>query len=163
MITNNQEMCSLAEFLRENLTFKVKIGWGIGKTLQEARIQAEKASTYCTDTVTSSYIFTKEDQLIGPLDGNSSISIKDLDNEKLEEIANNTNISLLHLQKIYGLMYRLKKETLTAEELSVHLSVAVRTASRILTRLEEYNYATSILNKVTRAKGRPQKLYKLNF
>ncbi|HWL24207.1 MAG TPA: hypothetical protein VNR38_10745 [Ureibacillus sp.] len=162
-ITNNQEMCSLAEYLRGNLSFKVKIGWGIGKTLQEARIQAEKASTYCTGSLTESYILTKENQLLGPLDGNTSFSVEHLENDKLVEIAENTNISLLHLQKIYGLINRLKKDTLTAEELSIQLSVAVRTAARILNRLEECNYASSILNKVTRAKGRPQKLYKLNF
>lgn len=163
MITNNQEICSLAEFLRDNLTFKVKIGWGIGKTLQDARIQAEKASTYCTGSLTESYILTKENELLGPLDGHSSVSINHSDNYRLEEIAKNTNISLLHLQKMYGLIYKLKINTITAEELSVHLSVTVRTASRILNRLEECNYALATTNKVTQAKGRPQKLYELNF
>ena len=163
MITNNQEKCSLVEFLRDELSFKVKIGWGIGKTLQEARIQAEKAATYCTGSLTESYILTKENNLIGPLDGNSSISVKEFNNDKLIAIAENTNISLLHLQKIYGLIYKVKKDTLTAEELSIHLSISVRTASRILKRLEEFNYATPILNKVTKAKGRPSKAFKLDF
>ena len=163
MITNQKEMCSLAEFLREELSFKVKIGWGIGKTLQEARIQAEKAATYCTGSLTETYILTKENHLIGPLDGNSSIAVKEFDNSKLETIADHTNISLLHLQKINGLVYNLKKETLTAEEISMHLSISVRTASRILKRLEEFNYASPILNKTTKAKGRPSKLYKLDF
>lgn len=163
MITNAKETCSLAGFLREELSFKIKIGWGIGKTLQEARIQAEKAATYCTGTLTESYILTKENHLIGPLDGNSSIAIKEFDNKKLETISNHTNISILHLQKIYGLVYKLKKEILTAEEISVHLSISVRTASRILKRLEEFHYASPILNKVTKSKGRPSKLYKLEF
>lgn len=163
MITNNQEKCSLVEFLRNELSFKVKIGWGIGKTLQEARFQAEKAAAYCTGSLTESYILTKENHLIGPLDGNSSISVKEFQNDKLITIANETNISLLHLQKIYGLIYKLKKDTLTAEELSIHLSISVRTASRILKRLEEFNYASSLLNKVTKAKGRPSKSYKLEL
>ena len=163
MITNNQQKCCLAEFLRDQLSFKVKIGWGIGKTLQEARIQAEKAATYCTGSLTESYILTKENHLIGPLDGTTSLAMSDFDSDKLEEIANNTNISLLHLQKIYGLVYKLKKDCLTAEELSVHLSISVRTASRILKRLEELNYASPLVNKVTRAKGRPSKLYKLDL
>lgn len=109
MITNNQEKCSLVEFLRDELSFKVKIGWGIGKTLQEARFQAEKAAAYCTGSLTESYILTKENHLIGPLDGNSSISVKEFQNDKLITIANETNISLLHLQKIYGLIYKLKR------------------------------------------------------
>ncbi|SOC44525.1 helix-turn-helix domain-containing protein [Ureibacillus acetophenoni] len=161
-ITNNQEICSLAEFLKENLTFKVKIGWGIGKTLQDARIQAEKASTYCTGSLTESYILTKDNELLGPLDGHSSISINYSDNDKLEEIAKDTNISILHLQKIYGIIYKLKISALTAEELSIHLSVTVRTASRILKRLEDCGYASST-NVVTQGKGRPQKLYELKF
>ncbi|MFC7685037.1 hypothetical protein [Ureibacillus sp. GCM10028918] len=163
MITNNQQNCSLVDFLREQLSFKVKIGWGIGKTLQEARIQAEKAATYCTGSLTESYILTKENHLIGPLDGKTSIAMKDSDIDKLEEISNNTNISLLHLQKIYGLIYKLNKESLTAEDLSIHMSISVRTASRILKRLEEFNYASPIANNVTRAKGRPSKLYKMNL
>ncbi|MDN4493772.1 hypothetical protein [Ureibacillus aquaedulcis] len=163
MITNNQQNCSLVDFLREQLSFKVKIGWGIGKTLQEARIQAEKAATYCTGSLTESYILTKENHLIGPLDGKTSIAMNDSDIDKLEEISRNTNISLLHLQKIYGLVYKLKKESLTAEELSIHMSISVRTASRILKRLEEFNYASPIANNVTRAKGRPSKLYKMNL
>ncbi|MBD8025162.1 HTH domain-containing protein [Ureibacillus sp. Re31] len=162
-ITNNQEMCSLVEFLRNQLSFKVKIGWGIGKTLQEARIQAEKAATYCTGSLTEAYILTKENQLIGPLDGNATVAMNDLDNDKLEKIAEDTNISLLHLQKIYGLVYKLKREAITAEDLSIHLSVSIRTANRLLKRLEETNYATSVTNKVTKAKGRPSKIYHFNF
>ncbi|MER2038839.1 MAG: hypothetical protein ABS944_11905 [Solibacillus sp.] len=162
-ITNNSTNCSLANFLRQELPFKVRIGWGIGKTLQDAQIQAETASTYCNDSVTESYVLTRENQLVGPLEGENFLILSEDTSVMIDDIASKTNISSFQLQKIYTLMTMLKKDELTADEISLHLSITTRTANRLLKKLEECQYATVQTNVVHKGKGRPKNVYKVKF
>ena len=162
-ITNNSTNCSLADFLRQELPFKVRIGWGIGKTLQDAQIQAETASKYCNDNITESYVLTKEQQLIGPLEGESFLVLSEETTIMLDVISMKTNIASFQLQKIYTLMKTLKKDELTADEISLHLSITTRSANRLLKKLEECQYATVQNTMVHKGKGRPKNIYKLHL
>lgn len=163
-ITNDETKCSLASFLHEHVPFKVKIGWGIGKTLAIAQAQAEKASSYCQKPFTESYRINKEDKLLGPLDGTNVSSIVEQTHSFLEEIAKETNISVFQLEKLYDMMRTYDKNTFTAEEVSVHLSVSTRTANRLLKKLTEYSYAVIIETLATPSgKGRPKNLFDLRL
>lgn len=163
-ITNDETKCSLASFLHEHVPFKVKIGWGIGKTLAIAQAQAEKASSYCQKPFTESYRINKEDKLLGPLDGTNVSTIVEQTHSFLEEIAKETNISVFQLEKLYDMMRTYDKNTFTAEEVSVHLSVSTRTANRLLKKLTEYSYAVIIETLATPSgKGRPKNLFDLRL
>lgn len=163
-ITNDETKCSLASFLHEHVPFKVKIGWGIGKTLASAQAQAEKASSYCQKPFTESYRINKEDKLLGPLDGTNVSTIVEQTHSFLEEIAKETNISVFQLEKLYDMMRTYDKNTFTAEEVSVHLSVSTRTANRLLKKLTEYSYAVIIETLATPSgKGRPKNLFDLRL
>lgn len=162
-ITNNLKSCSLTDFLEKGLPFKVKIGWGIGKTLDESRLQAEKAATFCQSGYTQSYVLTKENQVIGPLDGQSQMTPSTMNDTELNEIAEHTNLALFQLQKINAVLEKLKTDEVMAEDLAVHLSISIRTANRILKRLQETGYATVLDKKLLHVKGRPPKVYKLTL
>lgn len=163
-ITNDETKCSLASFLHEHVPFKVKIGWGIGKTLAIAQAQAEKASSYCQKPFTESYRINKEDKLLGPLDGTNVSTIVEQTHSFLEEIAKETNISVFQLEKLYDMMRTYDKNTFTAEEVRVHLSVSTRTANRLLKKLTEYSYAVIIETLATPSgKGRPKNLFDLRL
>lgn len=163
-ITNDETKCSLASFLHEHVPFKVKIGWGIGKTLAIAQAQAEKASSYCQKPFTESYRINKEDKLLGPLDGTNVSAIVEQAHSFLEEIAKKTNISVFQLEKLYDMMRTYDKNTFTAEEVSVHLSVSTRTANRLLKKLTEFSYAIIIETLATPSgKGRPKNLFDLRL
>lgn len=160
-ITNNLISCSLTDFLEKELPFKVKIGWGIGKTLDESRLQAEKAATFCQSGYTQSYVLTKENHVIGPLDGQSQM-LPTNDNE-LNEVAEQTNIALFQLQKINAVLDKLKTDEVMGEDLAAHLSISIRTANRILKRLQETGYATVLEKKLLHVKGRPPNVYKISL
>ena len=163
-ITNDETKCSLASFLHEHVPFKVKIGWGIGKTLAIAQAQAEKASSYCQKPFTESYRINKENKLLGPLDGTNVSTIVEQTHSFLEEIAKETNISVFQLEKLYDMTRTYDKNTFTAEEVSVHLSVSTRTANRLLKKLTEYSYAVIIETLATPSgKGRPKNLFDLRL
>ncbi|WP_339175278.1 hypothetical protein MKY51_03305 [Solibacillus sp. FSL R5-0691] len=163
-ITSDETKCSLATFLREQLPFKVKIGWGIGKTLTIAQSQAEKASSYCQKPFTESYRINKENKLLGPLDGTNISTIAEQAHSFLEEIAKKTNISIFQLEKLYDMMRSCDKDKFTAEEVSLHLSVSTRTGNRLLKKLTEYSYATIIETLATpTGKGRPKNLFHLHL
>ena len=57
----------------------------------------------------------------------------------------------------------LKKDELTADEISLHLSITTRTANRILKKLEECQYATVQNTVLHKGKGRPRNIYKLRL
>ncbi|MEO4053792.1 HTH domain-containing protein [Solibacillus sp. CAU 1738] len=161
-ITNNLKSCSLTDFLEKELPFKVKIGWGIGKTLDESRLQAEKAATFCQGGFTQSYVLTKENQVIGPLDGQSQMTPA-MNDKELNEVAEQTNLALFQLQKISAVLEKLKTDEVMAEDLAAHLSISIRTANRILKRLQETGYATVLEKKLLHVKGRPPKVYKISL
>lgn len=161
-ITNNLKSCSLTNFLEKELPFKVKIGWGIGKTLDESRLQAEKAATFCQSGYTQSYVLTKENHVIGPLDGQSQIS-STKNNSELNEVAEQTNLALIQLKKISAVLDKLKTDEVMAEDLAAHLSISIRTANRILKRLLETGYAKVLEKKLLHVKGRPPKVYKITL
>lgn len=163
-ITNDETKCSLATFLHEQLPFKVKIGWGIGQTLGIAQAQAEKASSYCLKPFTESYRINKEDKLLGPLDGTNVSAIVEQAHSFLEEIAKVTNLSIFYLERLYDMTRTFDKNSFTAEEVSIHLSVSTRTANRLLKKLTEYSYATIIETLATPSgKGRPKNLFDLRL
>ena len=161
-ITSNLKSCSLTNFLQKELPFKVKIGWGIGKTLDESRLQAEKATTFCQGAFTQSYVLTKENQVIGPLDGQSLLATTTSDTI-LNEVAEQTHLALFQLQKISAVLEKLKTDEVIAEDLAAHLSISIRTANRMLNKLHETGYATVLEKKLLHVKGRPPKVYKISL
>ncbi|GGA33307.1 hypothetical protein [Psychrobacillus lasiicapitis] len=163
LITNEMQNCQLASFLTQELKFPVHIGWGIGNSIQEAQLNAEKASQICATSETQSYILSKEETLIGPLGDKDWIRIDTQYDLGIEKLSLKLNTSPLQIQKVMAVMDKLQSNMIASEDLSSHLGITTRAANRILKKLEEHGAATVSTQLQKKLRGRPKKVYEIHF
>lgn len=163
LITNEMKNCQLASFLTQDLQFPVHIGWGVGHSIQEAQLNAEKAAQMCAALETQSYILSNTEKLIGPLGAKDCIQIDTQYDLEIEKLSVKLNTSSLQIQKIIAVMDKLQSNIVASEDLSTHLGITPRAANRILKKLEEHGAATVSTHLQKKLRGRPKKVYQIHF
>ncbi|MGO4890427.1 hypothetical protein ACJ2A9_21985 [Anaerobacillus sp. MEB173] len=165
-ITNHFHYCGMIGYLKENLSFDVHIGWGIGITLsqalQHAKLAYRKATSY---TESCAFVIDEDERSMGPL------GFEELNNddhsfntwEEIEELSKQMNVSATQLQKILATMTRLKTNELTSNDVAEVLGLSVRSANRLLNQLVEKNLAKVEQKKQSSAQGRPLKVYTISL
>jgi len=162
-ITNEFTQCSLLSDLKQTLPYEIDIGWGIGNTLQEARFNAEHANKERRMDRGTSYIMTEDDQLIGPLGDETCLQIPNQLNIQIEKFSSQIGISALHIQKVMAVMEKLQTTELVSDDLAIHFGISQRAANRILQKLEERGVAEVSYKKQKKLRGRPKKVYHIDF
>lgn len=161
-ITNNFRTCQLSNYISEHLNCKVHIGYGVGNDISQAKSNASDAKK---ESMISggSFVLDEDKNLIGPLSENQLLRVSNEVNPKIEEIAKQSKLSTLTIQKLSSIMSMMKSDELTTQDISTKLGVTVRNANRILNNLEKSGLATILYNKSSNSKGRPTKVYKILF
>ncbi|MEK4068922.1 HTH domain-containing protein [Peribacillus sp. FSL R5-0717] len=106
---------------------------------------------------------TDTDKIIGPLGEGNCLEYLNGVNKSIQRISKDVGISTLQLQKIMAVISKTESNELTAEDLAYHLDVTVRSANRILNRLEEKGVARILYKKQEKLRGRPKKIYQIQF
>ncbi|MDQ0862055.1 hypothetical protein [Bacillus sp. V2I10] len=165
LITNDFKTCTLSPFLTNTLPFKIGIGWGVGHSIHEAYSNAMQANQEANRNKEDSttYLMTENDHLIGPLGDEQCIEISNEANPQIENISQQIRISTLQIQKLLAVMEKLNTNELMSDDIAQHLGITIRAANRILNNLEEKGVAEVIVRKQKKLKGRPKKLYKIDF
>ncbi|MEG0774200.1 hypothetical protein [Clostridium sp.] len=161
-ITHFLEDCQLRRYLEEHLTFKVCIGYGIGNNIIEAKNNASdaKKEAILTD---NSFIMDEKHNLIGPLNTEHFLVITSEITPEIHKIAEQSKLSSLTIQKLASIIKIMGTSQLTTQDLAARLSVTVRNANRILSNLEKSGFASILYNKSSNSKGRPIKVYEIDF
>ncbi|WP_022819243.1 HTH domain-containing protein [Fusobacterium russii] len=151
------------DFLEMNINSLIKekykknffIGWGNGKNLNEARFFAEEAlkKNIESNGEIICMMSPKKTKVLGDMDGIKKENLCII--EKLKKL----NISTEKARSLIEI-YR-NDENISSEELGRYLNISSRTASRILEKLEKNSLAIFSIEKIKR--GRPKKIYNLNF
>lgn len=163
-ITKDFSFCSLLNYLQETLSFKVSIGWGMGNNLQQARLNAQNANNEAKNNGGNcSFAITEEERIIGPLSQKSCLEYSNARNPRIEKISEKLNMSSLNIQKIIAVMDKLNTNELSSEDIAFHLGIALRSANRILNKLQEKGAAEVSYKKQEKLRGRPKKVYKINL
>lgn len=163
-ITNARTICSLTNHLKNSLNFTVSIGYGYGEDISEAKYLAALANKKCRyKPYTCSYLATSIDDIIGPLNYESNLTIHSNNNEKYEMLAKRVGLSPMTVEKIIVAMKILRKDNLTAHDLANQLSITVRSANRFLNKLIETGAAEVVGEEFGSSRGRPKNVYKINF
>lgn len=162
IITNNFEIGHISSVLKEDFQISAAIGYGIGKSITEAKKHAENAlrESWNSD---NSFVMNEKNQLIGPLGSSQLPDIAQELPENIFKIAENCKLSTLTIQKLASIIKMNGSCELTTNELADYMSVTVRNANRILRNLESGGAATIAYTRSTASKGRPVKVYRLNF
>lgn len=162
-LTDQYTACPVCAYLKNALHVTVSIGWGLSDSILTAHQNAQRAlKESASNKRTNSYIMTSDNILIGPLTNVPEKSAP-AGEEKLSEIASRSGISLSYINKMAGLIEQKGKQNVSAAELAVCLELSARNASRILVNLEKSGFAYSYDEHVPGRKGRPSKIYRLEF
>nr|WP_309100397.1 transcriptional regulator [Fredinandcohnia onubensis] len=162
-ITNEFTQCSLLSYLKQTLPYEIDIGWGIGNSLQEARLNAEHANKERRMDRGTSYIMTEDEQLIGPLGDETCLQIPNQLNTQIEKFSSQIGMSALQIQKIMAVLEKLQTNEIVSDDLAIHFGISQRAANRILQKLEEKGVAEVSYKKQKKLRGRPKKVYHIDF
>lgn len=164
LLTDNLTQCLLLAYLEKTLPFPVHIGWGVGNSMYKARTNAQAANGMSAANQTpGTFIVTDSDQIIGPLGEENCLHYRNQMNSAIQRLSEATDLSTLQLQKILAVLAKTESNELTADELAYHLGVTVRSANRMLNRLEEKGVAHVLYKKQEKLRGRPTKIYQIQL
>ena len=160
--TQNSTVCGLSGYLREKLDFEIAVGYGIGSNINQALDNAHSA---LREAIFTGHSFLKDENgsLIGPLGSDRRMFIEAQPDRDIGEIARRCQLSTMTIQKVMTNMKMNGTNKITSQELSKSFGVTVRNANRILSSLAEGGFAEIIYSQTTNSKGRPVKVYELDF
>ncbi|KRF60620.1 hypothetical protein ASG99_26490 [Bacillus sp. Soil768D1] len=162
--TKDFTCCSILNYLSKELPFKVNSGWGIGNTIYEARNNAVIANRQTKGSISNvSFIVTENEQVIGPLGEEMCLNYSNTIEPFLGKISKQTGISTLHIQKILAVISKAHTNELSAEDMAAYSGVTLRSAYRILNKLEANGYAKVSFIQQKKLRGRPKKIYKITL
>lgn len=162
LITEGFTMCKLQDFLKGRIDFDVHIGYGIGASLYQARINAVDANREAAVSLSSSSCLINErDELISSLKSFQPFVISRTATESVKRLSKLSGLSTLTIQKIFSVGKAMENNMITSEEMAHRLAVTKRSANRFLSALKNCGLAEVAEQKQTTTKGRPELVYKI--
>lgn len=163
-LTNDLESSGLEFHLEEELKKNIFIGYGSGRTVSQAKVNALEALDYANNNEKSTSVFVSENKRIYKNFGKEEEkTIINEPNYRIMDLSEKLDINTSHLQNIVDYCSKMGTNKVFAGEIATELGVTDRTASRVLNRILE-NVGASVTNeKRNTGKGRPVKYYLLNF
>jgi len=162
-ITNSFTNCTIYNFLSKKINFTGSIGYGIGKNIYQARLNAINAKEYDTNQ-NKSFLINENEEIIslshsvGKINETVSVST-----DYINKIANDVKLSSETILKVIGLIKKTGNDELSTNDIASHLNISVRTSHKILSHLYQYGYADICGQKRIGLKGRPQVVYKIKI
>lgn len=138
------------------------MGLGAGKNLYQARLNASGALDMARGSAGKVFFLDVDNVVIGPL-GHTAPAFDRVPSDAVQQMARQLHINHANLQKIFSYTRLKDSYVVTAEELAEFLDVTVRSASRLLSKIQEHGGANAFSENSTGVRGRPRSLYELTF
>lgn len=161
-LTENFQNSIISGYLKDYADFDLIVSYGIGHTVKEALENAEFACKAARGTG-ETFLVNEGKRLTGPLEKGKTVLTTDMINPQMQAIAKCASLSTVMIQRLNRLLCLLDKREITSRELAEHFSITVREANRILKNLETADFASVILQKSEHLRGRPAKIYHINW
>lgn len=162
ILTHHGKNCKICNFLSEKLDFEVVVGYGIGINY-DAAIKNSYAARKEASLYGNSFIQNENGDLIGPLNSDSRMIIENQFIQDVGKIAKKSHLSPVTIKKVMASMKLNNSDKITTNDLAKRLGGTIRNANRILLNLEKGGYAKQAYTQTTNSKGRPIKVYELDF
>ena len=162
---NKNSLFSLIENTGLQSKLQIRIGLGYGITSLEAEQNARLATQYARDKKDPVVVIVDENKTV--TENQENENTLSYNNRKIsdewDEILINASISPATVNKIKSLALHYKKTNITSKELSNWMKSTERNARRILTELENVGLARISGEEQSGQRGRPRKVYELQF
>ena len=163
--THNFSRFPLLEEIVNKAKVNVSIGIGLGRTAKEAESKAREAlSKAKLSGGGSCYVVMLEGNVLGPLGRGHKLeySVRSDDPKRLH-LARQAELSVGTINRLISFCRCHGSSKLTAAELANGLGITIRSARRILSKLEQSQLACVIGEEQPVGKGRPRQLYQLKL
>ncbi|MED4750600.1 transcriptional regulator [Brevibacillus choshinensis] len=154
----------LLDQIVNQLNLTASIGIGLGRTANEAEIKAREALQKArVGGGRSCYIVMQDGDVLGLL-GNERVigySVRSDDPQRLQ-FARKTGLSVGTVNRLISYCQGHGSSKVTAAELATGFGITIRSARRILSRLEQSDLANIVGEEQPVSRGRPRQLYQLN-
>lgn len=161
-LTEELRICHLSMDLKEKYGVDAAVGYGIGNNISDARGNAREALKEAL-VVRGSFVVDETHSLIGPLNTEQYMEVQKHISEDICRVAERCKLSTLTIQKMISIIKMTGTNKMTTQDLAERLGVTVRNANRILNNLEKGGAAVIVYTQSVTSKGRPVKVYELNF
>ena len=163
-ITGNYSHCSLLEYVKGKVKFKIDIGWGLGADVRTARQNAQYASIEANrHGGDCCFVVSDQNDVIGPLQGKNRMVYKNVNDPLVADIGKKTKLSPFTIQKLIGIVEKIGSKELSAYDIAYYLGITERSANRILNKLESNGNAVMLYTKSEKLRGRPKKVYSIEL
>ncbi len=137
------------------------MGIGMGTDLFQARRNAMKALDLSHKKEGGLYCMDDHNQIIGPIGEPMRITIQSYPNADLLSLSRILHVDHINLQKIISFSILNQEKPFAADQLADYLKVTVRSASRLINKIEKNGGAKSYDENLSSGRGRPKKYFKL--
>lgn len=153
----------MLQSVRNKLNMPVFFGIGFGHTANEAELKAYEAFSKSKSTGDSNcFVVESDGRVHGPIGKPFQLeyTVRSKDPSRLL-IAKQAGLSIGTINKLISFNESFGNKTITAGDLADGFGITSRSARRILSKLEQNNYARIIGEEQPVNKGRPRQIYKL--
>jgi ribosomal protein S25 len=163
--TDNYKVMPLIQEINEKLPFTICIGLGYGYSANEGEKNSSEALKYAISyNKNSCYVVMEDGKIKGPLEQGKAIEFySKTEEDEILKLSVKSNVSVMTLSKIAGIMKSLNKDVITANEIADTLNITLRSARRILASLEEAGIAAAVGEEQPAGRGRPRQIFKISF
>lgn len=163
--------CDLGDYIAQATGSTVAIGLGSGNNFFQAKLNAARAAELSRarsrGRSRAAFFVSDKDELLGPLGSRSSPgpaeALSSAPSAELLDWARRLGVDHLSLQKILAFARSSGSTRLYSDELARSLGVTLRSANRLLRKIEAGGGATSYLENARGGRGRPRKRYELRL
>ncbi|MED4750565.1 transcriptional regulator [Brevibacillus choshinensis] len=162
--TNMYTRFPLLEKIVNRLNIAVSIGIGLGRTANEAQSKAGDALAKAKARGGSCFIAMHDGSVFGPLgkDYHLAYSLRSNNPERLDA-ARKSGLSIGTINKLISFCQNYGSSQVTASDLANRFDVSLRSARRILSKLEQSQLAMVVGEEQPLTKGRPRQIFDLRL
>lgn len=163
--TENFARIDILNSVYTDTAYVLSIGIGYGDSVKMAKANAVVGMHNAKmERGNRAYVVYSPDELLGPIEPNETNDVKpNIFDMLLVQIAETSGLSINTIFKIDCLVKQKNKRNFTSIELSEQLGVSVRTANRIIVKLEQCGYIVEVGRHVVSERGRPSRVVKVLF
>ena len=158
-------MNTLFSIIKKNYKkgINIAVGIGEGNTLFISEKNARKALKLSINNGNNSIFFSDGIEIKGPLKEKREIIYKSSSDKKILEISKRIGVSALYLEKIKSIIKKQNKNCFTSNELAEFLNISERSTNRVIKKIIETGYASTLEHENSLGAGRPRRKIEFKF
>lgn len=165
LLNNSKNIDLLLSIIKkyQSKNFYVAVGIGEGNTIFISEKNARKALKLSINNGNNNIFFSDGIEIKGPLKEKREIIYKNSSDKKILEISKKTGVSTLYLEKIKSIIKKQNKNYFTSNELAEFLNISERSTNRVVKKIIETGYASTLEHENSLGAGRPRRKIEFHF